>query len=340
MSTTANRPSFARASAVSETDSNPGCRIWLYTSEGEDAAATIDSLPKLDDGHILWADVDLECAENLDLLWDELDIAELVEKLDSSVHTPTLAYHGEALELVVTAIRDADSLDVIPLHCVVGPNWIVTLHEGPLDLVDSFNKPLNGSSRLGELDSQAFLSMVLDWQITGYLKVIEELQADIDRIDEEILGGKTEEISLLNRLQALRSDLRHLRKTLAPHREILGLLGHPRAGAILGEESADDYQRLEDRLQLAMDAIDTTREMIAGSFDIFMTRTAQTTNDIMKRLTIVSVLLLPAAVIAGIMGMNFRVAFFDRPGVFWIVIAVMVLLAGTTLLVAKRRDWL
>ncbi|HEX2152490.1 MAG TPA: CorA family divalent cation transporter [Acidimicrobiia bacterium] len=54
-----------------------------------------------------------------------------------------------------------------------------------------------------------------------------------------------------------------------------------------------NYQRLAERLERALDAVDTTREMVVGSFDIFMTRTAQETNDIMKRLTIISVLLLP-----------------------------------------------
>lgn len=102
----------------------------------------------------------------------------------------------------------------------------------------------------------------------------------------------------------------------------------------------EDYKRLEDRLQQAIDTVDTTREMIVGSFDIFMTRTAQTTNDIMKRLTIVSVLLLPAAALAGIMGMNFKVEIFEWPWMFWVTIALMLVVAGVTLIVAKRRRWL
>jgi Mg2+ and Co2+ transporter CorA len=89
-----------------------------------------------------------------------------------------------------------------------------------------------------------------------------------------------------------------------------------------------------------MEGIDTTREMIVGSFDIFMTRTAQTTNDIMKHLTIVSVLLLPAAVMAGIMGMNFKVPLFDFPWMFWVTLGLMAVLAVITLFFAKRKDWI
>jgi Mg2+ and Co2+ transporter CorA len=118
------------------------------------------------------------------------------------------------------------------------------------------------------------------------------------------------------------------------------MLSHPQSEAAVGADAIDDYQRLEDRLQHAIDAVDTTREMIVGSFDIFMTRTSQAANETMKRLTLISVLLLPAAVIAGVMGMNFDVVLFDWPWMFWAVIGAMALLAVATLVVAKRRGWM
>jgi Mg2+ and Co2+ transporter CorA len=80
--------------------------------------------------------------------------------------------------------------------------------------------------------------------------------------------------------------------------------------------------------------------MLIGTFDVHMTRTAQRTNDIMRVLTWASVILLPAAVLAGIMGMNFKLDFFANPTFFWIVIGFMVLLATSTLLVARWRGWL
>jgi Mg2+ and Co2+ transporter CorA len=209
-----------------------------------------------------------------------------------------------------------------------------------LDLVDEFNEPFHGETRLGDLDGPAFLSLVLDWQLSGYFKIIEGLQGDIDHLDEDLLSKSPEEGSFLDRLQDFRRRVRTLRNTLSAHREVLGMLSHPRSDAVVGAEASRDYKRLEDRLQQAIETVDTTREMIVGSFDIFMTRTAQTTNDIMKRLTIVSVLLLPAAVIAGIMGMNFKVGIFEQPWMFWVTLGGMALLAGLTLLVAKRHDWL
>ncbi len=80
--------------------------------------------------------------------------------------------------------------------------------------------------------------------------------------------------------------------------------------------------------------------MLIGTFDVHMTRTAQRTNDIMRLLTWVSVTLLPAGVLAGVMGMNFQVGLFENTSLFWIIVAAMILFALTTLVVARKRGWL
>jgi Mg2+ and Co2+ transporter CorA len=301
-------------------------------------------LPDPRDDQMLWADVDLESAKGLDELWDKLGIAEIIPGLAELGDRPRVVRHNGLIQLNVSAVGGGSEFEPMALHCLVGANWVVTLHQGELDLVDEFNKPFHGDTLLGELDGPAFLSMVLDWQLGGYFSVIEELQTDIDHLDEELLQHSpkqvTDEVTLLQQLQELRRRVRNLRQTLSPHREVFGLLSHPESDTVVGSDAASDYERLTERLQLALDAVDTAREMIVGSFDIFMTRTAQATNDIMKRLTIVSVLLLPAGVIAGIMGMNFKLGIFDRSWLFWVTLGVMATLATITLIVAKRQKWI
>ena len=72
----------------------------------------------------------------------------------------------------------------------------------------------------------------------------------------------------------------------------------------------------------------TCASLLLGTFDIHMARAAQDANDVMKVLTLVSAVFLPAVVLAGVMGMNFQLPFFDEAENFWIVIAAMVVLAS------------
>jgi magnesium transporter len=72
-----------------------------------------------------------------------------------------------------------------------------------------------------------------------------------------------------------------------------------------------------------------------------MSRTAQRTNDVMKILTVASVLLLPAGVIAGFMGMNIKPPYSnDNPAVFWVVVVGIALVAALTLFALRARKWL
>ena len=71
-----------------------------------------------------------------------------------------------------------------------------------------------------------------------------------------------------------------------------------------------------------------------------MGRTAQDANDTMKVLTLLSAVLLPGVVLAGVMGMNFKLSFFDAAENFWIVIGAMVAFGAAILGVARWRGWL
>ena len=90
----------------------------------------------------------------------------------------------------------------------------------------------------------------------------------------------------------------------------------------------------------AVDAAREAKESTRGSFDLLVARIGQRTNDIMKVLTLVTVILLPATVLAGIMGMNFQVGLFDVVWMFWTVIAVMLGIAVLVLSIARSRSWI
>ena len=73
---------------------------------------------------------------------------------------------------------------------------------------------------------------------------------------------------------------------------------------------------------------------------MLIARGGHQTNQIMKVLTLASVILLPGALLAGVMGMNFKVGFFQNASLFWVVIAAIIVVAPLTLGIAKLRSWI
>ena len=333
------------ATGIHPVSTSAAHRAWLYDVHGKDVPVQLDGqrLPKIGNKQMLWVDVDLGDPGALEQLWQQLAIPDLTDALANGDPRPHLVRHKDFIQVDVYALRsEGAGVKPMRLHCLVGKNWIATLHDGALDLVDKFNEPLIGETRLGELDGPRFLAMVLDWLLNGYFLAIEEQQLASDRLDEDLLKGPLDkpEADLLDRLVEMRRRVRGLRTTLSQHRELFALLSHPQSELLFESKASSDYERLASRLERGIDSVDNAREMIVGSFDIFMTQTTRATNEIMKRLTLASVLLLPSAVLAGIMGMNFKVPIFEFPWMFGVTLATMAILAGITIIVAKWRRWI
>jgi magnesium transporter len=144
----------------------------------------------------------------------------------------------------------------------------------------------------------------------------------------------------LRRLVELRRQVGALRHALVSHRELFLALARPEIGALPSSRSAERFAGLSRRLEDIVQAARDSRDAIVGSFDVLITLNEHQTNEIMKVLTLTSVLLLPGALIAGVMGMNFQVGLFENPDYFWVVVAAILGLAGATLLVAKTRKWI
>jgi magnesium transporter len=117
-------------------------------------------------------------------------------------------------------------------------------------------------------------------------------------------------------------------------------LTHPELEALGDDASGERFQSLLSRFEATVQEARDAREAIVGSFDVLIARGGHRTNEIMKVLTLASVILLPGALIAGVMGMNFKVGLFGDSTLFWVVLAVIVAIAPVTIGLAKRQNWI
>ena len=194
-----------------------------------------------------------------------------------------------------------------------------------------------GETHLGKLTAGDLLSSLVDEVLDGYFLLAEQIEREIDTLDERALHGWRGDDTLAG-IVALRRRIGLVRRTLAPHRHALSTLALPEMEVV--ETVGRPWPGLVDRVEAAMEAIEGLRDSLIGTFDIHMGRVSQHANDVMRILTLLSAVLLPAIVLAGIMGMNFKLEFFDASGNFWFVLAMMAGLAVAIVVVARWRRWL
>jgi magnesium transporter len=223
------------------------------------------------------------------------------------------------------------------IDILAAPNIVLTVHAGPVAALERFRAGLDGETRLGKLRAGDLMSSLIDEVIVGYFLLAELIEREIDELDQRALHGRSGD-DTLGAIVALRRRIGLIRRTLAPHRDALSTLALPELD--VEETVGRPWPGLVDRLDAAMAAIENLRDGLLGTFDIHMGRVSQRANDVMRTLTLLSAVLLPAVVLAGIMGMNFKLGFFDDTTNFWLVLVGMAALAVSILGVARWRDWL
>lgn len=287
---------------------------------------------------LLWVDASSLEGDELATVRRALSLTDrVVAALEARPKGPDATVLEGAVEVVVRALADGAPGDATTVQVLVGDQWIITHHPEPVPYLEERRETLRDDRPVGRLSSVQFLVSLLDWHVDSFFRAAVELEAEVDQLDDAAL--RTEH-DLLTRLVEMRRRIARVRRILVPHREIFAEIARPSFLPDLDPAERDSLAGVASRLDRAGEAITNTREMLIGTFDVHMTRTAQRTNDIMRVLTLASVVLLPSVVLAGVMGMNFKVWIFDNPNLYWVVVGVMAAMAVATLGVARWRRWL
>jgi magnesium transporter len=304
----------------------------------------LDDLPdrpeRLNGSKLLWVDLDRRSAESAAKTADVFKLDDTTrDRLASSAGRAVFEDYGRYIHVTTYSPCEEDDEDLVALECVVGKNWVITAHDRPVAVLQEFAERVSGSGDTGVLDGPAFLATLLEWVLGAYSGAFERLEERLEEFDVQAMRGQGAERDI-ERLVAERREVGVLRRALAAHRSALTALTHPELEALGNDASGERFQSLLRRFEATVQEARDARESIVGSFDVLIARTGHRTNHIMKILTLTSVILLPAAVIAGVMGMNFQVGLFEWTWLFYLVLALMLAVALVTLGVAKLRDWI
>ncbi len=296
---------------------------------------------RLSRSKLLWVDLDRESEEAVSRVSSEFALDdETREALVRSSDRALFHDHGHYLHVTAYAPRQEDDCALVALECIIGKNWVITAHETPISVLEAFAERASGSGDTGSMDGPTFLAALLEWVLGAYSDSFERIEQRLERFDVDAMRGDGDAEREIERLVEMRLEVGKLRRALVAHRPTLVALTYPELEPLGDSDSAERFQSLLSRFETTLQEARDAREAIVGSFDVLIARGGHRTNEIMKVLTLASVILLPGALLAGVMGMNFKVGLFEEPMLFWVVVAVIVAVAPVTLGMAKLRQWI
>ncbi len=313
----------------------------LFDRDQVDHLEALSERPRrLGGAQLLWVDVhrgsDIDTSE----IARTFDLAEsTVRYLETPHERPVFFDHGHYLHITTYAPREDEEGELHAVECIVGESWVVTAHDQPIPVLEDFADRVSGSGDTGAMDGPGFLAALLEWVLGSYTAAFERMEEQLEEFDIHAMRGAGSDDDI-EELVTMRRQVGKLRRALAAHRSALVALTHPELVLLGNNESSVRFETLFSRYEATVQEARDAREAIVGSFDVLIARGGHRSNQIMKVLTLASVILLPGALLAGVMGMNFKVGIFDHAALFWVVLAMIAAMAPVVIGIAKRRGWI
>ncbi|AZN39398.1 magnesium/cobalt transporter CorA [Paenibacillus albus] len=315
-------------------------RIMLITKDHR--VMQLSSFSELDDpkAHVQWYWVDFcePTEEESKLLDDYFHFHPLaIEDCMLYLQRPKMDHYEDVHFLVLHAI-DERTLEATEVDLFIGKNFLVSYHQQPHQEVNQAWEKVRHKPHTEAHGNLHAAYAVMDELVDQYFPA---LQAIEDQLLEFETEGTNEQNfrSNLNHVFDIRNKLLKLRKTFVPMRDLLyRLLNTQRIEALPHYHLF--FTDIYDHLLKLAEMVDSNRDMTSDLRDHYMSINSNRMNEIMKTLTVITVIFMPLTFIAGIYGMNFS----NMPELQWhagyfLVLIVMAVLSVGMYAWFKGKGW-
>lgn len=235
--------------------------------------------------------------------------------------------------LVFKHLHYGEEISFDDFDVFVGRDFIVTVSDGEVPFRQRVQERVkqDGVQRVDKL-----LYYLLDELVDAYLPVLDDIAEETSDIESEVL--ESPEPEMLRRIFLLKRKLIEFRRISSGMREVVNAMIRRERG-ILGDDLDPYFRDIYDHIVRTVDLIESYRDLLTGSLDIYLSAVANRTNDVMKVLTIYGTVALPLVIITGFFGMNLKLPWMESAHGVAYAIGLMILSILLVLYYFKRKRW-
>jgi len=260
-------------------------------------------------------------------------------------HVPKVDDWGSYLYIVLHGIRFVPAeLQIVTseLDIFLGHNYLVTHHDESIPAVDKVWHSIGRDKRYVENGADHLLYRLADVLIAGYMPVVESLDDEIDRAEDELFDRPTNQT--LEHIFQLKRSILNLRRIIAPQREVFNRLARD-DNQVIDARDRVYFRDIYDHLVRLHDISESIRDLISGTLDTYLSVINNRMNDIMKTLTLITTLFMPLSFLVGFFGMNFfepvaRMYEWTDQQAFLAAMLIMMITPVGMYLWMRRRGWM
>jgi magnesium transporter len=245
---------------------------------------------------------------------------------------------NDTLHVVLFELSYVGEVVAHELDMVLGRRFLLTAHDADVKLEEAAFMKRDPGAHLKD-GADYVLWMIADSIVDGYFPVFDKLGDEIDELEIDVINKPNRWV--VERLFAVRRDLLQIRHAVNPQREIFNQMTN-RDLSLIKPERLVYFRDVYDHLIRLTDELDSYRELVSTTLDIYVSQVNNNLSEIMKKLTAVTVVLAGIGAIAGIFGMSEAVSAFNfnEGAGFWLVTLITVGAGALALLYFRRIGWI
>lgn len=300
--------------------------------------AGIESL--LERGELFWLDLHAPDPSELELLRQAFGFHPLaVEDSEQFGQRAKLEEYDDFVFLVVYGwAPDADGL--VEVHCFYSERFLVTVHRDHAPALEDLREHY-ARNREGIPDAALLLYRVVDGLVDSFFPALEGLDDRLDAVEDEMLLDPSHR--QLQAILEMRRRLVTLRKAVAPERDLLGrVLAGSASLPGMTREAEHHFRDVYDHLIRLAETMDTHRDLLTASMEVYASTVSNRLNLVMKQLTLIATIFLPLSFITGFFGQNFgfMVEHVDAwPAFVGLGVGLEIVALGLLVVLGRRRGW-
>jgi magnesium transporter len=261
----------------------------------------------MDAGKFVWIDVDIAQSEEARKLLTQLNLCapEIVEDAMSREPATQIARYDHYIHLLLSGCRlVGHKFDLERVDAMMGEHYLLMLHKGQPVFLEAVRRSyINDFVRFAQ--SPSFLLYELwDHLLENYLGVHKKFEERVEQLQAQLIGDVDDRV--FSEASELGADLLHLRKVVLPARAVLTDLS-TRKSPFVSEATQPYLGNMVGTIERVLQDVLVDRDILAGSLNNYMSLVAHKTNQVMSKLTVVSIIFLPLTFLCGVYGMNFDV---------------------------------
>jgi magnesium transporter len=304
----------------------------------------------IESGKKIWIELERQSHDADVFLAETLKLHPLtIEDIWHQGSQPKIDDYPRYLYVVVHGVGSArrDKLELVEIDVVIGPTWLVTYDRDGL-VADDAGTALEHAPRMLGKGVAWMAHAVLDRVVDRYLPVVDQLDAEIDQLENDVidLAGTPRGKRVLERILGFKRMLQTLRRMSIHQREILLKLSRGEYDEI-PPEALPFYRDVYDHFLRVQDITEGYRDLVTSALDAYLSVQSNRMNEIMKALTLTSTVMLPLSFVAGVYGMNFKgeKSPYNMPELDWFygypfALVLMAIIAGGILFLFRYKGWI